>query len=185
MPQQDFASRFSRAKLSMAPLIKDGRNPHFKSTYATLGAVHAVVREKLSEEDIDVLEVTEVRDGVTIQRIVLYDLAEGAIGLVSEMPLVCKDPGNPQQMGSAMTYYRRYLLTAICGLCPEDDDGNAASQPRPTVSPDKEKAREAYKLAQRLCGREAADRAIAGCNTDGERYKKLTELYEERKQDEQ
>jgi hypothetical protein len=41
------------------------------------------------------------------------------------MPL--KDATNPQAAGSALTYARRYALSAIMGICPVDDDGNAAS----------------------------------------------------------
>lgn len=39
--------------------------------------------------------------------------------------------GNPQQVGSQITYARRYCLLAVLGLAPEDDDGAAASQPSP------------------------------------------------------
>jgi len=45
------------------------------------------------------------------------------------------DTGNPQQMGSAITYFRRYALAAISQtVADEDDDGNAATrtQSRPT-----------------------------------------------------
>ena len=41
--------------------------------------------------------------------------------------------GNPQQLGSAITYARRYCLLAVTGAAPDDgsdDDGQAASQPR-------------------------------------------------------
>ena len=41
------------------------------------------------------------------------------------MPLAC-DQRNMQAMGSAITYARRYSLAALVGVCPEDDDGNAA-----------------------------------------------------------
>jgi hypothetical protein len=36
---------------------------------------------------------------------------------------------DPQGMGSAVTYARRYAYMAIIGMAAEDDDGNAASQP--------------------------------------------------------
>jgi len=38
---------------------------------------------------------------------------------------------DPQGYGSALTYARRYSLQAACGIAPEDDDGNAASKPKP------------------------------------------------------
>jgi hypothetical protein len=48
------------------------------------------------------------------------------------MPL--KDPTNPQAAGSALTYARRYALCAAIGICPVDDDGNAAAPPRPQTT---------------------------------------------------
>jgi hypothetical protein len=48
-------------------------------------------------------------------------------------PLPCVDPG-PQNLGSAITYMRRYTLVAYLNLAPgEDDDGLAASTGRPPV----------------------------------------------------
>jgi hypothetical protein len=53
----------------------------------------------------------------------------------SVIGITCKDPNDPQKFGSALTYYRRYSLLALLGLAPEDDDGNAASQPARTPPP--------------------------------------------------
>jgi hypothetical protein len=39
---------------------------------------------------------------------------------------------DPQKLGSAITYYRRYTLQSLLGLQAEDDDGNKASQPAKT-----------------------------------------------------
>lgn len=37
---------------------------------------------------------------------------------------------NPQKIGSCITYYRRYTLSALLGLYAEDDDANLASKPK-------------------------------------------------------
>jgi hypothetical protein len=39
-------------------------------------------------------------------------------------------------LGSALTYLRRYSLSAICGLYADDDDGNSASNRVETVAID-------------------------------------------------
>jgi hypothetical protein len=45
---------------------------------------------------------------------------------------------DPQKIGSAITYYRRYTLASLLGLQAEDDDGNMASQPvKPQNEPEK------------------------------------------------
>ncbi len=46
------------------------------------------------------------------------------------MPAVPANKQDPQGYGSALTYARRYSLMAVCGIAPEDDDGNAASKPK-------------------------------------------------------
>jgi hypothetical protein len=47
----------------------------------------------------------------------------------SEIELVCMDRNDPQKLGGAITYMRRYSIIAMLGLEQEDDDGNSASQP--------------------------------------------------------
>jgi hypothetical protein len=46
---------------------------------------------------------------------------------------------DPQKLGSAITYYRRYTLQSLLGLQAEDDDGNKASQPAKTPTLDLER----------------------------------------------
>jgi hypothetical protein len=44
-----------------------------------------------------------------------------------EMPIVLSKT-DPQSIGSALTYYRRYTLSAMIGIAPEDDDGENAQE---------------------------------------------------------
>ena len=46
---------------------------------------------------------------------------------------------NPQKIGSAITYAKRYTLQAVYGLPSEDDDGNEASKPSITITKPKAK----------------------------------------------
>jgi hypothetical protein len=70
--------------------------------------------------------------------------AETGERIESRYPVRCKDPQDPQKVGGAVTYARRYALLALLGLAPEDDDGALASQPakaprqapRQNVAPD-------------------------------------------------
>jgi len=39
---------------------------------------------------------------------------------------------DPQKIGSAITFYRRYTLQSLLGLQSEDDDGNKAIPPKKT-----------------------------------------------------
>jgi len=105
---------------------KDGKNPHFKSTYATLTQILSEVKPILSDVG---LIVTQPIIGGSVHTIILDsesgEKIEGNIDLPTNQ--------NPQQIGSAITYYRRYLLAGMLALEIEDDDANlathSASQP--------------------------------------------------------
>ena len=58
-------------------------------------------------------------------------------GRVATGPLPMPAPNDPQKVGSAITYARRYALMATLGLATEDDDGHAAKpKPEPTYRPE-------------------------------------------------
>jgi hypothetical protein len=52
----------------------------------------------------------------------------------SEWP-VCKFPSAPQQIGSALTYARRYSLFSIVGISGDDDDDGTAANSQETQAP--------------------------------------------------
>lgn len=54
--------------------------------------------------------------------------------------------GTPQQIGAALTYSRRYALTAVTGLCPDDDDTDAAAA---VHEPDRPEPRERQQASRR------------------------------------
>jgi len=117
------------ARKEMGKLINNAKNPHYRSNYATLDEVIRVAQEPLANAGICVLESTAVisESNMTVQKLELREVESGD-SHQSTLPLICKDPSNPQQLKSAQTYARRMLWTAAAGLAPEDDDGNAASQ---------------------------------------------------------
>jgi len=55
---------------------------------------------------------------------------------VSKLPILLDEISmrNPQKIGSAITYAKRYTLQAVYGLPSEDDDGNEASKPSVNIS---------------------------------------------------
>lgn len=102
-------------------LPKDGVNPHFKSRYATLSSVWNAVRKPLTDCGLAVKSRIENGEVVT-------ELVHAASGesVSSSMSLPA---GNIQQIGSGITYCRRYSLVTMLNLTTEeDDDGNAASE---------------------------------------------------------
>ena len=120
----------------VTPAAKDANNPFTKSNYATLNSVMRTCREALLENGIWLCQHPAPVE------------VPGCIGLVtklthaesgqwqSSLTVVPLPKADPQGMGSAITYARRYALTSMLGMVTEDDDGEAAkidqkSAPRP------------------------------------------------------
>ena len=100
---------------------KDGTNPFFKSKYATLENVIDTAGSALTANG---LSYSQFPDGDGLYTIVMHTSGEW-IGAHASLEL---KGHTPQDQGSAITYMRRYALSAALGLATEDDDGNAATQ---------------------------------------------------------
>jgi hypothetical protein len=122
---KQLASAFVKAKRSFGPALKDKTNPHFKSKYADLGACLEAVEGALLENAIVILQDTfEDASGVTVETVFLHESGEERRCGKLHVPAAKQDP---QGYGSALTYARRYSLMTACGIAPEDDDGNSAT----------------------------------------------------------
>ena len=108
---------------------KDGSNPHFRSSYSTLEEVIKAV----GQGNQFGLTYSQLIDFATdehgnVHRYVKTILMHKSGGdpLVSRCPIVAKDVSNPHNLGSGITYAKRYSLQGIYGLPSEDDDANQA-----------------------------------------------------------
>lgn len=120
------APAFIAAKREFAPLLKDKANPAFRSKYADLGACIDSVEDALLKHEIVVFHQTsEDQNGVTVECVLMHSSGEMLRGGPLHVPAAKQDP---QGYGSALTYARRYSLMSLCGIAPEDDDGNAAAK---------------------------------------------------------
>lgn len=103
---------------------KDSKNPHFRSTYASLASVLAAIQPATQFGLSHTVTFGSTEQG-TLLVTTLHHI--GGASLSSE--LLVPMGVDWQKNGSAMTYARRYALMALYGLAPEDDDGNAAVPP--------------------------------------------------------
>jgi hypothetical protein len=118
------AEALSKAQGEMKGALKDAENPFFKSRYADLASVWEACRGPLSRNGLAVVQVPEVKDGkVIICTVMIHSSGEWISGDLDMTPT----KSDPQGVGSAITYGRRYGLSAFAGIAAEDDDGNAAS----------------------------------------------------------
>jgi len=121
MKELTFKERFLLAQSNIKKIEKDGKNPHFKSTYTTLP--HALEQILPQLQDNKLIYRTELQDDklITIIEDVLSDAC-----FKTEIKLI--NTTDMQKMGSAITYAQRYGLLSIMGLASGiDDDGNEAS----------------------------------------------------------
>lgn len=128
-PAVTFAEAFVRLQQAIKPAIKDATNPAFRSKYADLGAVWEAVKDPLHEHGFAVIQSPDF-DGETmwLATTIMHSSGEYRMG---RYPIRPTKP-DPQGYGSAITYARRYSLSAMLGvISEEDDDGNAASAPKP------------------------------------------------------
>lgn len=123
MSEAPMVAAFIKAQGAFKPAVKDAVNPHFKSRYVTLQAVLDAVQPALHANGFALVQATNIADGKTILRTSLLHVSGERLD--SEYP-VHPVKADPQGEGSALTYARRYALMALCGIAPEDDDGNAA-----------------------------------------------------------
>lgn len=123
---QQSLPRIGKSETAVIP-PKDGK-AGFRYTYADLADVNHTILPLLAKHGLTWACCPTVDDG---KFVLAYSLIHGATWekLTGSWPL---GSGTPQQMGSAVTYARRYCLTAVTGVVPDaDDDGAAASTSRP------------------------------------------------------
>ena len=120
----ELATALAKAQGEMNPAIKDSKNPFFKSNYADLASVWNACREVLSKNGLAVIQGMDMKDG---QSVLITTLAHSSGQWTRSLLPILNEKGNAQGLGSAITYMRRYALSAIAGVtCDEDDDGNEA-----------------------------------------------------------
>jgi hypothetical protein len=113
------------AKKQIGTVAKNAKNPHFKNTYADINALIEAVEPILLENGLVLLQ--PIREGAQYTEIV-----DAETGDKIESYLLLPNIPDPQKLGSAVTYFRRYTLQSLLGLKAEDDDANIASKSQPT-----------------------------------------------------
>ena len=112
---------------------KDSKNPFFKSNYADLESVWDACRDLLSSNGLAVSQFpglySELDKSMSLTTILTHISGEW---ISQEMSVPMSKP-DAQGAGSCLTYMRRYALAAVVGVVQADDDGNAASSPKPVV----------------------------------------------------
>ena len=117
----ELAKALLAVQAQLQPALKDAENPFTKSSYATLNSVMDACRESL------------IANGIWMTQFPVPPpeyLGGGYLGLMTKLThaesgqwqdslaVVPLPKADPQGMGSAMTYARRYALCAMLGIMP-------------------------------------------------------------------
>lgn len=116
------------AKKEMEAITKDSKNPFFKNKYFDINKLLSEVEPILQSHSLLLLQPIE--NGVV--KSVIFD-TETSESVSSEISLPIQN--DPQKLGSAITYYRRYTLQSLLSLQAEDDDANLATKSKTNRNP--------------------------------------------------
>ena len=130
---KELATALCKAQSEMKFAVKDAANPFFKSRYADLASVIEAVKLPFANNGISFVQGTDFEDtAVIIETMLMHSSGEWLSSRLKMQPV----KNDPQSVGSAITYGKRYGLQAIAGVPSDDDDGNAAThQSEPAAKP--------------------------------------------------
>lgn len=129
---KELSAALAKAQAKLEGATKDKLNPHFRSKYADLSSVVDAIKKPLGESGLAYTQILhDAENAAKVETVILHSSGEWiSCGIIS-VPVSKSDA---QGYGSALTYARRYSLSAAFGVAPEDDDGNAAAAAAPKVA---------------------------------------------------
>jgi len=125
---KELAAALNAVQADLQAAKKESINPYFKSTYADLSSVWNACRETLTTNGLSVTQIADMdsEGRAVLETVLMHTSGEWIKG---RLPLSTVKT-DPQGQGSAITYARRYSLSAIIGLCTEEDDDAEAAMSR-------------------------------------------------------
>lgn len=121
----ELAAALAKAQGQIEGAKKSSSNPFFKSKYADLAECWNTCREALTANEISVIQMPEeINENGRLN--ITTMLAHSSGQYISSTLTMTVTKLDPQAIGSAITYGRRYALAAMVGLAQEDDDGEKA-----------------------------------------------------------
>jgi hypothetical protein len=105
------------------------KNPFYNSSYAPLGSIIDTVRPIANKYGLSILQ--DLGDYNTISTMILHVSGEWICQEGMKMPL---EKNTPQGAGSAVTYGRRYSLSAMLNLATEEDDDGNSHEKKPDTA---------------------------------------------------
>src|SRR6267154_3807039 len=124
---------------SLTAIIHTGRPGERERSfrYAPLSSGLDIVRKTLGQHEIATMQTTAIDQATRMVNLTTMLAHSSGEWIASDWP-VCPvaETANPQRMGAALTYARRYALFTLVGIAGEDDlDAPDLCAPGPTTGP--------------------------------------------------
>jgi hypothetical protein len=121
----DLAKALNILQGQLMTVPKEKINPFHQSKYADLSAIWEMCRQPLAANGLSLVQTTEViENNVILETTLLHSSGQWLRGKLSLNPVKL----DPQGIGSALTYGRRYAMCAMLGIAADaDDDAEGAS----------------------------------------------------------
>lgn len=121
--KKEMGKKMLKVSMEIEAIAKDKKNPHFKNSYFDINKLLHEVKPVLIANGL--LLTQPIQDGKVFS--IITDVDNGQ---TVKSFLTLPEGIDPQKLGSAITYFRRYTLGSLLAIEAEDDDGNTASQPQ-------------------------------------------------------
>lgn len=126
----ELAKALINVQRTVQPVVRDAENPFTKSWYASLNSVMDACRDALIENGIWLCQYPVPVEHPNSLGLVTKLTHTESGQWQSSLAVIPLPKADPQGMGSAITYARRYALTAMLGMVTADDDGEGAKLPQ-------------------------------------------------------
>ena len=128
--QKTLIQKIHQVGVRVGSIEKTKENPFYKSKYFDINDLLAVLNPALEKQGLSVIQPLDMETGTNLHAVIRTIITDGKETQIYTLPLPTIQ--DPQKMGSAITYYRRYSLQSLFGLqTNDDDDGNVASKATP------------------------------------------------------
>ena len=123
-------TKLADLKKEVGKMTKDSKNPFFNSKYFDINQLLEHLEPLLQKNGLIVLQ--PIINKEVVSKIIEIETGDEICSSLELPPLT-----DPQKIGSAITYYRRYTLQSLLGIQAEDDDANKASGKETKNEPEK------------------------------------------------
>ena len=117
-------TKLAELKKEVGKMTKDSKNPFFNSKYFDINQLLEHLEPLFQKNGLMVLQ--PIINKEVVSKIIEIETGDEVCSSLELPPLT-----DPQKIGSAITYYRRYTLQSLLGIQAEDDDANKARGKEP------------------------------------------------------